>query len=42
MTKNLPEEAKAKWIESIPLKRAGTTDDVAIPPCFLHLIFHPL
>jgi 3-oxoacyl-[acyl-carrier protein] reductase len=35
MTKNLPEEAKAKWIENIPIKRAGSPEDVANTALFL-------
>jgi 3-oxoacyl-[acyl-carrier protein] reductase len=35
MTKNLPDEAKVKWMENIPLKRAGTPDDVANAALFL-------
>jgi 3-oxoacyl-[acyl-carrier protein] reductase len=29
MTAKLPEDVKKNWIENIPLKRSGTTDDVA-------------
>lgn len=35
MTAKLPEEVKKNWIEEIPLKRAGTTDDVANITIFL-------
>lgn len=35
MTQKLPEEAKAKWINDIPLKRPGSTDDVANVALFL-------
>jgi len=35
MTKNLPEEARTKWIENIPLKRIGTPQDVANTALFL-------
>jgi 3-oxoacyl-[acyl-carrier protein] reductase len=35
MTAKLPEEVKVKWVEGIPLKRVGTTDDVANVALFL-------
>ncbi|MCX6256336.1 MAG: 3-oxoacyl-[acyl-carrier-protein] reductase [Bacteroidia bacterium] len=35
MTDTLPEEVKAGWIEKIPLKRGGTTEDVANVVLFL-------
>lgn len=35
MTAGLPEEVKKGWAEKIPLKRAGTTDDVANVALFL-------
>ncbi|MFA4850895.1 MAG: 3-oxoacyl-[acyl-carrier-protein] reductase [Bacteroidales bacterium] len=35
MTAKLPEDIKIKWIENIPLKRVGTTDDVANVAIFL-------
>jgi 3-oxoacyl-[acyl-carrier protein] reductase len=35
MTKNLPAEAIEKWLNDIPLKRAGTTEDVANAALFL-------
>ena len=35
MTAKLPEEIKKNWIEGIPLKRAGTPDDVANAAIFL-------
>jgi 3-oxoacyl-[acyl-carrier protein] reductase len=35
MTAKLPEEVKKNWINGIPLKRAGTTDDVANVAIFL-------
>lgn len=35
MTAKLPEDVKANWIKDIPLKRAGTTDDVANVAIFL-------
>ena len=35
MTAKLPEEIKKNWIEGIPLKRAGSTDDVANVAIFL-------
>jgi 3-oxoacyl-[acyl-carrier protein] reductase len=35
MTHNLPEAAKTKWLEDIPLKRAGTPEDVANAALFL-------
>jgi 3-oxoacyl-[acyl-carrier protein] reductase len=35
MTQNLPEAAKTKWLEDIPLKRAGTPEDVANAALFL-------
>lgn len=35
MTAKLPEDVKTKWIEDIPLKRVGTTNDVANVAIFL-------
>jgi 3-oxoacyl-[acyl-carrier protein] reductase len=35
MTRNLPEDVKVKWAESIPLKRSGTPEDVANTAIFL-------
>jgi len=35
MTAKLPEDIKIKWIENIPLKRVGTTNDVANVAIFL-------
>jgi len=35
MTEKLPEEVKKEWIDKIPLKRAGTPDDVASVALFL-------
>lgn len=35
MTKNLPAEAVEKWLNDIPLKRAGTPEDVANTALFL-------
>ncbi len=35
MTSRLPEEYRKSWTEKIPLKRAGTTDDVASVALFL-------
>ncbi|MCF8229468.1 MAG: 3-oxoacyl-[acyl-carrier-protein] reductase [Bacteroidales bacterium] len=35
MTQRIPEEARKAWLEDIPLKRAGTTDDVANIAVFL-------
>ncbi|MGB4293780.1 MAG: SDR family oxidoreductase, partial [Bacteroidales bacterium] len=35
MTDKLPEEIKKEWTEKIPLKRAGTPDDVASVALFL-------
>jgi len=35
MTAKLPEDVKTKWAESIPMKRAGTTNDVANTAVFL-------
>ncbi len=35
MTAKLPEDIKAKWIDDIPLKRIGTTEDVANVAVFL-------
>jgi len=35
MTDKLPENIKAEWINKIPLKRGGTTDDVANVALFL-------
>ncbi len=35
MTAGLPEEVKKGWAEKIPLRRAGTTDDVANTALFL-------
>ncbi|MFC1733884.1 beta-ketoacyl-ACP reductase, partial [candidate division KSB1 bacterium] len=35
MTEKLPEDAKQGWMDSIPLKRAGTPDDVANLALFL-------
>lgn len=35
MTATLPEDIKTKWIEDIPLKRVGTTNDVANVAIFL-------
>jgi 3-oxoacyl-[acyl-carrier protein] reductase len=35
MTETLKEDTKAQWIDSIPLKRAGTTEDVANVCLFL-------
>ena len=35
MTTGLPEDIKIKWIENIPLKRVGTTNDVANVAVFL-------
>ena len=35
MTDKLPENVKAEWINKIPLKRGGTTDDVANVALFL-------
>ncbi len=35
MTHKLPEEARAKWLNDIPLKRPGTPDDVANIALFL-------
>lgn len=35
MTHKLPEEARTKWLNDIPLKRAGTPDDVANVCVFL-------
>ena len=35
MTKNLPAEAVEKWLTDIPLKRAGTPEDVANTALFL-------
>lgn len=35
MTDAIPEEARKTWLESIPLKRAGTPDDIANTALFL-------
>jgi 3-oxoacyl-[acyl-carrier protein] reductase len=35
MTKNLPADAVEKWLTDIPLKRAGTPEDVANTALFL-------
>jgi len=35
MTKDLPEERRRKFLESIPLERAGTPEDVAAAVSFL-------
>lgn len=35
MTQKLPDEARKKWINDIPLKRPGTTEDVANVALFL-------
>jgi 3-oxoacyl-[acyl-carrier protein] reductase len=35
MTKDLPEERRQRFLESIPLERAGTPEDVAAAVCFL-------
>jgi len=35
MTQNIPADAKEKWLNDIPLKRAGTVDDVANAALFL-------
>lgn len=35
MTKDLPEERRQKILQSIPLERAGTPEDVAAAVCFL-------
>ena len=35
MTGQLPDDVKAKWAETIPLRRGGTTDDVANVALFL-------
>jgi len=35
MTQNIPADAKEKWLNDIPLKRAGTVDDVANACLFL-------
>src|SRR5579871_2430795 len=35
MTKGLPEERRQKLLQSIPLERAGTSEDVAAAVCFL-------
>jgi len=35
MTAKLPEDIKTKWIEEIPMKRVGTTEDVANVATFL-------
>ena len=35
MTSKLPEDIKTKWIEDIPLRRVGTTEDVANVAIFL-------
>jgi 3-oxoacyl-[acyl-carrier protein] reductase len=35
MTRKLPDEVKQNWIKSIPLRRAGTPDDVANTAVFL-------
>lgn len=35
MTHNIPEEARTKWLNDIPLKRPGTPDDVANTALFL-------
>ncbi|HNW98517.1 MAG TPA: 3-oxoacyl-[acyl-carrier-protein] reductase [Bacteroidales bacterium] len=35
MTAKLPEDVKKNWIENIPLKRSGSTDDVADVTVFL-------
>ena len=35
MTDKLPEEVKEKWIKTIPLRRGGTTEDVANVCVFL-------
>lgn len=35
MTAKLPEDVKKNWIENIPLRRSGTTDDVANITIFL-------
>jgi 3-oxoacyl-[acyl-carrier protein] reductase len=35
MTAKLSEEVRAKWAESIPLRRGGTTEDVANVALFL-------
>ena len=35
MTKDIPEEIKQQWAQAIPLKRAGTTQDVANIALFL-------
>jgi 3-oxoacyl-[acyl-carrier protein] reductase len=35
MTQKLPEELRNKWIEQIPLKRGGTSDDVANTALYL-------
>jgi 3-oxoacyl-[acyl-carrier protein] reductase len=35
MTHQLPEEVRAEWAKQIPLKRGGTTEDVANAALFL-------
>ncbi len=35
MTEKLPEDVRNEWVKQIPLKRAGTTDDVANAVLFL-------
>jgi len=35
MTNKLPEDVRKQWIEQIPLKRAGTAEDVANTALFL-------
>jgi 3-oxoacyl-[acyl-carrier protein] reductase len=35
MTQQIPAEAREKWLEKIPLRRAGSTEDVANTALFL-------
>jgi 3-oxoacyl-[acyl-carrier protein] reductase len=35
MTADLADEVKSKWLETIPLKRGGTPEDVANATVFL-------